>query len=259
MPDFSLVQLAFIIIIFVWSGFVRSGLGFGGAIFTLPFLLLVHNDPLFFLPIISIHLLLFASITLGREQWKKYQSRSSANPTKSTINWWFVRYSLPIMLAPKIIGVVGLLILPIDLMNIIIFILIAGYGITYITDREMRSQNSLMNIVFLALGAYISGTSLLGGPLIIAVALRYISPQEYRSTLFVIWVFLVSIKMIAFAVAGVDLQFINALLLLPFAGIGHYLGLIFHDRLLSRDDRGFYRAIGWILLVTSCAGIGQNL
>ena len=47
MPDFSLVQLAFIIIIFVWSGFVRSGLGFGGAIFTLPFLLLVHNDPLF--------------------------------------------------------------------------------------------------------------------------------------------------------------------------------------------------------------------
>ena len=93
------------------------------------------------------------------------------------------------MLAPKIIGVVGLLILPIDLMNIIIFILIAGYGITYITDREMRSQNSLMNVVFLALGAYISGTSLLGGPLIIAVALRYISPQEYRSTLFVIWVF----------------------------------------------------------------------
>ncbi|MFK7862332.1 MAG: hypothetical protein AB8B64_26225 [Granulosicoccus sp.] len=31
---------------FDWSGFVRSGLGFGGAALTLPLLLLVHNDVL---------------------------------------------------------------------------------------------------------------------------------------------------------------------------------------------------------------------
>ena len=259
MPDLSTIQIILTVLIFVWSGFVRSGLGFGGAIFTLPFLLLVDNDPLFFLPIISTHLLFFAGITLGREQWKKFRNKSRTNFTEPTINWWFIRYSLPIMLAPKIIGVIGLLILPIDLMNIIIFTLIAGYGITYITDREMRSHNAVMDIIFLAIGAYISGTSLLGGPLIIAVGLRYIKPQEYRSTLFVIWFFLVSIKMVAFAAAGIDLQFYYALVLLPFAGIGHYLGLIFHERLLNQNDRGFYTTIGWILLITSCAGIAQNL
>ena len=54
-------QYALIGIIFVWSGFVRSGLGFGGAVLALPFLLLVLNEPLVFLPIISIHLLVFSS------------------------------------------------------------------------------------------------------------------------------------------------------------------------------------------------------
>ena len=259
MLDLNTLQIFLTIVIFIWSGFVRSGLGFGGAIFTLPFLLLVYNDPLFFLPIISINLLFFASITLGREQWKKISNSNNTRASEPKINWGFIRYSLPIMLAPKVVGVIGLLILPIDLMNIIIFALIAGYGITYITDREMRSNNAVMDIIFLALGAYISGTSLLGGPLIIAVALRYIKPQEYRSTLFVIWFFLVSIKMAAFAAAGVDLQFYNALLLLPFAGIGHYLGLKLHERLINQADRGFYRTIGWILLITSCAGIAQNL
>ena len=57
-------QYLLIVLVFIWSGFVRSGLGFGGALFTIPFLLLIHNDPLFFLPIISIHLLFFASLTL---------------------------------------------------------------------------------------------------------------------------------------------------------------------------------------------------
>ena len=61
--DFVWYQYALIVIVFIWSGFVRSGLGFGGSLFTIPFLLLIHNDPLYFLPIISIHLLFFASLT----------------------------------------------------------------------------------------------------------------------------------------------------------------------------------------------------
>jgi hypothetical protein len=39
---------------------VRSGLGFGGAVLTLPFLLMIRDQPLLFLPIISVHLLLFS-------------------------------------------------------------------------------------------------------------------------------------------------------------------------------------------------------
>ena len=54
-------QYVLIGLIFVWSGFVRSGLGFGGAVLALPFLLLVLNKPLVFLPIIWIHLLFFSS------------------------------------------------------------------------------------------------------------------------------------------------------------------------------------------------------
>ena len=50
--------------IFVWSGFVRAGLGFGGAVLALPLLLMVDNAPLFWLPILSVHLLVFTAITL---------------------------------------------------------------------------------------------------------------------------------------------------------------------------------------------------
>ena len=40
---------------------MRTSLGFGGAVLALPFLLLVTNEPLVFLPIIAIHLLIFSS------------------------------------------------------------------------------------------------------------------------------------------------------------------------------------------------------
>jgi len=255
------MQLISIVLVFIWSGFVRSGIGFGGALFTLPFLLLALNDPLVFLPIISIHLLFFAGITILSDQYKAYKNSStgSIETTQAKVNWGFVRYSMAIMIIPKIAGVIGLLVLPVDLTNIIIFGLIAAYALTYIVDKPMRSNNRTMDIVFLVLGAYISGTSLVGGPLIIAVALRYIKPNQYRSTLFVLWFILVSIKMTAFAFAGIDLQLWNALLLLPFAGIGHIVGLRAHQWLLQRDNRTFYRNIGWVLFATSCVGIGQSI
>ena len=48
MSDLALYQYVLIGLIFIWSGFVRSGLGFGGAVLSLPFLLLVLDDPLKF-------------------------------------------------------------------------------------------------------------------------------------------------------------------------------------------------------------------
>jgi uncharacterized membrane protein YfcA len=259
MIDLSFFQLAAIALIFAWSGFVRSGIGFGGALFTLPFLLLVLDDPLVFLPIISFHLLFFASITVIGDLLKNRTSNSNNKQVKTEVNWWFIRYSMSIMLIPKIAGVIGLLILPVDLVNLIIFGLIGAYAFTYIFDKPMRSHSSIMDFVFLVIGAYISGTSLVGGPLIIAVALRHIKPHQFRSTLFVIWFILVGIKMIGFTLAGVDLQFSNALLLLPFAGIGHIIGLKTHQWLLQRDNRSFYRNIGWILLITSAVGLAQSI
>ena len=232
---------------------MRSGLGFGGALFTLPFLLLIHNDPLFFLPIISLHLLFFAGLTIIQSE------RGTKDANSTSVNWQFVRYSLLVMIVPKLAGVVGLLVLPTALMNLIIFSLIAAYSLTYILGKPLQSNSRLIDIVFLIAAAYISGTSLIGGPLVIAVAMRHIRPHEFRNTLFVIWWILVSIKLCAFVIADVDIQLLNALWLLPFAGIGHLIGHRFHQQLLQRDSASFYRILGWILLGTAIVGISQVL
>lgn len=232
---------------------MRSGLGFGGALFTLPFLLLIHNDPLFFLPIISLHLLFFAGLTVIQSE------RGTKDANSTSVNWQFVRYSLLVMIVPKLAGVVGLLVLPTALMNLIIFSLIAAYSLTYILGKPLQSNSRLIDIVFLIAAAYISGTSLIGGPLVIAVAMRHIRPREFRNTLFVIWWILVSIKLCAFVIADVDIQLLNALWLLPFAGIGHLIGHRFHQQLLQRDSASFYRILGWILLGTAIVGISQVL
>ena len=56
-------QYLLIGLVFIWSGFVRSGLGFGGAVLSLPFLLLIDNQPLVYLPLIAAHLLFFSGLT----------------------------------------------------------------------------------------------------------------------------------------------------------------------------------------------------
>ena len=258
-PDFYWYQYALIVLVFIWSGFVRAGFGFGGALFTIPFLLLIHNDPLFFLPIISIHLLFFAALTLYSSSRPKNSTVDQLSAPQAAINWNFVRYALLVMLIPKLAGVVGLLILPTKLMNSIIFMLIAGYATTYIIGRPLKSNSRTLDTVFLVLGAYISGTSLIGGPLVIAVAMRHIQAHEFRNTLFVLWFVLVSIKLCAFALAGVDLQWLAALWLLPFAGIGHIVGQKFHQQLLQHSNARFYQLLGWVLLATSLIGLIQLL
>jgi len=177
----------------------------------------------------------------------------------NTVNWRFVRFSLEIMFIPKLAGVIGLIVLPTELMNSIIFLLIAGYSMTYILGRPLQSSSQTLDIVFLVIGAYISGTSLVGGPMVIAVALRHIKPFQFRDTLFVIWTVLVSIKLAAFAWAGISLNFVAALYLLPFAGIGHFVGLGAHERLLRQDSKKFYRILGSILFCASGAGLYQVL
>ncbi|MEM6774930.1 MAG: sulfite exporter TauE/SafE family protein, partial [Pseudomonadota bacterium] len=46
MTDLQLWEYGAIALLFVWGGFVRSGLGFGGAVLTLPFLLMIRDEPL---------------------------------------------------------------------------------------------------------------------------------------------------------------------------------------------------------------------
>ena len=71
MESLAWYQYAAIGLIFVWSGFVRSGLGFGGAVLALPFLLLIVNDPLVFLPVIAAHLIFFSTLIMIQSTQKQ--------------------------------------------------------------------------------------------------------------------------------------------------------------------------------------------
>lgn len=255
MSDLTLTQLVLVLLIFVWSGFVRTGLGFGGAMMSLPLLLLVDNRPLVYLPIIGVHLLIFSMLAV----WQNNRKRSATEEKQpSTVDWVYLKKSLKIMIIPKLIGVAGLLTIPANIVSAIIFCIISVYSITYILNKPFKSSHPLSDGIFLSLGAYISGTSLIGAPLIMSVYMAHVAREKLRDTLFVLWFVLVSIKMTAFLIAGVDLQLQAHLWLLPATAVGHYFGLKFHARLTAADPVIFYRVIGSALLVVSLFGLAAN-
>ena len=263
MSDLALYQYVLIGLVFIWSGFVRSGLGFGGAVLSLPFLLLIINDPLIFLPLISVHLLVFASLTilLNNRRQTSISDASSAEAAAplATVDWPYLWKILGIMIIPKMIGVLGLVTLPPQIMSIIIFCIVSGYAVSYIVNRPFKSNNPVVDTIFLMLGGYISGTSLIGAPLIIAVVAQHVNKMQLRDTLFALWVILVTIKLVAFVWVGVDLQLIHHLWLLPCAGIGHVIGLKFHERMLRAETKVFFRWLGSVLLLISAIGLWDVL
>lgn len=248
-------QYVLIALIFVWSGFVRSGLGFGGAVLSLPFLLLVHNEPLVFLPIIAVHLLVFSSLTIWLNN--RRSGRDSQQPRESTVDWRYLWYLLGVMIVPKLVGVFGLITLPSQVLSAIIFVIVAVYSLSYIANRPFRSGSRAVDMVFLMVGGYISGTSLIGAPLIIAVAAQHLPKHQLRDTLFALWFILVFIKLAAFVAVGVDLQWIHHLWLLPCAAVGHVIGLRVHQRMLQSETPVFFRVLGTVLLTVSLAGLLQ--
>ena len=62
--SFTALELGMVALIFSWSGFVRTGLGFGGAALGLPLMMLVSGSPIDWLPIIGIHLFIFSGLDL---------------------------------------------------------------------------------------------------------------------------------------------------------------------------------------------------
>jgi len=258
MADLSLVQYILIALIFVWSGFVRSGLGFGGAVLSLPFLLLVLDQPLVFLPLIAVHLLVFSSLTIWMNNRKRPVPEGGV-AAEGTVDWHYLWHILGIMIVPKLIGVFGLITLPGNILSSIIFGIVALYSVSYILDKPFRSGSRTVDTLFLVVAGYISGTSLIGAPLVIAVAAQHLPKEKLRDTLFALWFILVLIKLIAFIWAGVDLQLIHHLWLLPCATVGHLVGLRVHDRILRAETPIFFRILGVVLLTVSCVGIVSML
>ncbi len=202
MADLFWYQYALIGLIFAWSGFVRTSLGFGGAVLALPFLLLVLNDPLVFLPLIAVHLMIFSSWIAWRGHVQAKAAGGGEYRAKSNIDWSYLLKAMKVMIVPKLIGVVGLLTLPANVMTTIIFVIVLIYAIGYALNRPFHSKNKYLDAVLLALGGYVSGTSLIGAPLIVTVFASHVAKHQLRDTLFALWFILVSIKMVSFLIAG---------------------------------------------------------
>lgn len=238
--DFSTYQLVCTGLIFAWAGFVRAGLGFGGAALGLPLMLFVDNQPLLWLPMIGLHLLLFSSLTLTTQL--------------HNVDWVYLRRSILWILPPAVIGVFGLLNLPNQWLLAFIYSVTLFYALIWLMDWAILSNSAWVDKLFLILGGYIAGTSLTGAPLMVAVYMRNVAKEKLRNTLFVLWFVLVAIKMTTFVALGVDMHVLPALALLPIAAIGHFLGLRAHEYIL-RNDRHFKRVMGGMLIVVSTIGL----
>ena len=242
--DFSHFDIFLTCVLFIWTGFVRSGLGFGGAALGLPLMLMLYDQPLFWLPIIGFHLLFFSSITFGRNL--------------QSVDWHYLKKSGYFIFPAALIGVMGLISLPNQWLLIFIYTVTLIYAFIWSMNWAITSSNNIIDKVLLVLGGYVAGTSLTGAPLMIAVYARNVAKANLRNTLFVLWFILVTMKMTTFAVLNVDLHFLISLALLPIAAIGHVIGLKFHDMIL-KNDQVFKRVIGGVLGLISSIGLWQVL
>ncbi|HHJ36492.1 MAG TPA: sulfite exporter TauE/SafE family protein [Gammaproteobacteria bacterium] len=220
----------------MWAGFVRSGLGFGGAALGLPFMLFIYDRPVYWLPIIGTHLLFFSALTLRTRLHH--------------VDWKYLKTSLLYILPPALIGILGLLNLPNLWVVTFIYGITLFYGFMWLLDKNISSGNSWVDKTLLIFGGYVAGTSLTGAPLMVAVYVRNVVQAQLRNTLFVLWFILVTMKMITFAALGVELHVLTAVVLLPVAAVGHFIGLRTHEMILRNDVR-FRRVVGGMLVVVS--------
>jgi len=240
--QFSATELIYIALVFAWTGFVRSGLGFGGAALGLPLMLFIHDQPLFWLPVIGFHLLLFSGLTLLTRI--------------NDVDWRYIKHSSIFIIPAALAGVFGLLNLPNEWMLIFIYSITLFYAFLWLMSIDIQNNKPWLDKVLLISGGYVAGTSLTGAPLMVAVYMRHVAQSQLRNTLFVLWFTLVTIKMTTFAILNVDLHFFSALLLIPVAAIGHVIGLKTHD-LILRNDEIFKRITGGMLMVICILGLIQ--
>ena len=238
--SFTPEQLILTGLVFIWTGFVRSGLGFGGAALGLPLMLFIYDQPLYWLPMIGLHLLFFSGLTL-RTRIKH-------------IDWIYLKKAILVIIPFTLIGVLGLIKLPTEWLVIFIYSVTLFYAVLWMLGINLQSNNKWLDRILLSIGGYVAGTSLTGAPLIVAVFMRNVSAELLRNTLFVLWFLIVSIKMTAFVMIGIQLNWIAALALIPVAAIGHVIGLKAHHYILHNDAL-FKRITGLVLCLISGIGL----
>jgi len=238
--DLTHSETLVVCLLFVWTGFVRTGLGFGGAALGLPLMLFVRPDLLLWLPVIGTHLLFFSGLTLSRRLHH--------------VDWAYLRHALWFIIPPALIGVFGLVNFPALWLNLFIYAITLFYGIIWVLNRAIKSQQKWVDKLLLIVGGYVAGLSLTGAPLMVAVFMRNVNRERLRNTLFVLWFTIVTIKMTTFIALSVNLHFIEALSLIPVAAIGHFIGLKAHNKIIQNDQL-FKQWVGAGLVVVSVLGL----
>ena len=82
--------------------------------------------------------------------------------------------------------------------------------------------------------------------------------KKLRNTLFVLWFLLVMIKMSAFVIVDVYINWQFSLMLIPVAALGHFVGLKVHDRVIE-NDYIFKRWMGGALVLICIVGLTKVL
>lgn len=242
--EFSTLQLILIALIFVWSGFVRSGLGFGGAALALPLMLLVYDKPIFWMPIIATHLLFFTTLTL---RTRLHQ-----------VNWPYLRRTVPLIAPATLAGVFGLINLPNTWLLLMIYGITLTYAVMWLVNWTIRSQHQWVDNLLLIVGGYVAGTALTGAPLMFAVFLRNVAIPQLRNTMFVVWFIICALKLSAFTAFRVELNLTTAAMLLPVTAVGHVIGLRTHDYIMQNDQL-FKRVIGGVLVFICLFGLWRAI
>ncbi|MFH0776575.1 MAG: TSUP family transporter [Patescibacteria group bacterium] len=237
--NFEPATLAFLFGCFVWSGFTRTGFGFGANALMLPIALLVVPQPLVIIPVVAAQAIIFCGFEAGRNFWR--------------IDWKTLGQIFLITILPFFAGLYGLIKFPDRVLVIGIYLVTLLYATSYIFNLKIKKGSKIVDIFSLILGGYVTGFSLSGGPPIVAVALKKIPKNLFRNSMLAFWTLVGSIKLSALALAGVDLQTGLFVFTLPAVLIGHLIGLRFHDRILHSQK--FYHWLGSVLLVVAIIGI----
>lgn len=136
-------------------------------------MLFVHDQPLYWLPMIGIHLLFFSGLTLRTRL--------------HDVDWAYLKQASLYVIPGSLIGVFGLISLPNQWLVIFIYSITLFYAVMWLLNIKLHSNKTWLDRFLLLTGGYVAGISLSGAPLMVAVFMRNIAAKQLRNTMFVLW------------------------------------------------------------------------
>ena len=123
---------------FLWSGFIRSGLGFGGLVLTLPFALMVVDSPLDIMPLAVVHAFVVGISTV----FLRFRN----------VDWMQLLKMIKVMAIPVLFGLFGLITIPETWLLLLVFGVVLMYSVNYIRPFIQLKVGGWSNTLVLMLG-----------------------------------------------------------------------------------------------------------